>query len=77
MTRKGLALSDQQLAVVQAAASLLPIEIRSWFLRRVADALSNIQHPADHQVARAITEVLDSVRMPIPLDLFDQCEGQR
>jgi hypothetical protein len=59
------------------ASRLLPVEIRQWFLSRVADALSNIRHPADGRVRRAITDVLNSVRTPIPLGLFDQWQGRR
>ena len=70
-------LNDQQHKLVITASRLLPQEIRQWFLSRVSDELSNKPHPADADVQRAITDVLTSVKTPIPLDLFAQCEGWR
>ena len=75
MARTSPNLNDPQLKLVITASRLLPQEIRQWFLGRVSDALSNNQHPADDQVQLAITDVLTSVKTPIPLDLFARCEG--
>ena len=78
MTRPhALSLSDQQLKLVVTASRLLPVEIREWFLSRIADALSNVRHPADAEVQKAISDLLNSVKTPIPLGLFDRCEGWR
>jgi len=75
MTRNALSLNDRQMKLVVTASRLLPVEIREWFLGRVADALSNIRNPADAEVQRAISDLLNSVKTPIPLGLFDRCEG--
>ena len=54
---------------MQQAAKLLPLEIRDWFLRRVADELGNIRHPSSDDVHEAITRVLATVNMTLPLYL--------
>jgi hypothetical protein len=53
-----LALSDSQLAQVQAAAASLPRHERDYFLRRVARLLQ--RPPADVEVAEAIHGALSA-----------------
>ena len=69
MRPHAVSLDDQELWLVQQAAKLLPPEIRDWFLRRVADELGNICHPARDDVHEAITRVLATVNMTLPLYL--------
>jgi hypothetical protein len=66
MTRAhALALTDQQLKLVQQGARFIPPEIRDWFLRNVADALSNIKQPSDAEVYQAVRDVLTAVQVPV------------
>ena len=48
-----ISLSDQQLAVITQAASLLPVEKRSQFLERVGAMLKMRGRVADEEVAHA------------------------
>ena len=63
-------LSDQQLSMVTRMSHLLPPELHGWFSRRIADELGHIQYPTDDEVRLAIGNTL-----PLPLDMFDVCEG--
>jgi hypothetical protein len=66
MTRPhALSLSDQQLKLVQTGARFMPPETRDYFLRRVADALSNTKTPTDAQVFVAVRDVLTATRVPV------------
>jgi hypothetical protein len=49
-----LALTDQQLAAVMAAAGPLPVHARDGFLQRVAELLRGHDDPGDGDVHRAI-----------------------
>ena len=69
MRPHALSLDDSELRLVQQAAKLLPLEIRDWFLRRVADELGNVRHPSSDDVHEAITRVLATVNMTLPLYL--------
>jgi len=66
MTRPhALALTDQQLKLVQQGARFIPPEVRDFYLRRVSDALSNTKPPTDAEVFRAVQAVLTAVRVPV------------
>lgn len=69
MRAHALSLDDQELYLVQQAAKLLPPETRDWFLRRVADELGNTCHPSRDDVHEAITRILATVKMTLPLCL--------
>lgn len=71
MSRNCLSLNDQQLWLIQSAAAALPVEVRDWFLRNVADWLSNNPRPTTQQVHQAVTTVLTSASIPIPPCLGD------
>jgi hypothetical protein len=60
--KRGIGLSDQQLALVHAAAGTLPIATRDGFLRGVARRLGEI--PTDDAVRAAIDIELQSNRIP-------------
>ena len=65
MRPHALALTDQQLKLVQQGAKFIPPEVRDFYLRRVSDLLSNIKQPSDAQVFRAVREVLTATRVPV------------
>ena len=66
MTRPhALALTDQQLKLVQQGARFIPPEVRDFYLRKVSDLLSNIKRPTDAEVYRAVRDVLTAVRVPV------------
>jgi hypothetical protein len=50
-----LALTDQQLAIVQAAARSVPVEHRPDYLNGIADALVRLDHVTDADVLAAAT----------------------
>jgi hypothetical protein len=66
-----LALSDQQLKTVETAAALLPVNARDTFLRSIANRLSDIATPSDHDVATAVSFVLNTRGVSAPLFLCD------
>jgi hypothetical protein len=54
-----LSLSDRQMEQLKTAAALLPIHARDSFLRSVAGRLVDIATPSDHDVAVAVSFVLN------------------
>jgi len=54
-----LSLSDQQLALVQQAASMIPVHDRCHFLRSIANRIGDIAHPSDDDIREAVDLVLN------------------
>jgi hypothetical protein len=54
-----LALTDNQLDLVQRAAALLPLHDRDHFLRSLANRMGNVAHPSDHDVQDAVDFILN------------------
>ena len=72
MTRPhALALTDQQLALVQEGARFIPPEIRDFYLRNIADRLARHPLPDDRALELAIIATLKLLRIPVPLYLFN------
>ena len=65
MRPHALSLSDQQLKLIQQGAKFLPPEVRDFYLRNVADLLSNIKQPSDADVYKAVNAVLTATRVPV------------
>jgi hypothetical protein len=72
-----LALSDQQLAQVKAAATLLPVNARDLFLRSVAGRLSDITTPTDNDVAAAVSFVLSCRGISMPMSFGDGAVNEK
>jgi hypothetical protein len=66
-----LALSDQQLAQIKAAAALLPVNTRDLFLRSIAGRLSDITLPTDNDIAAAVSFVLSCRGISMPMSFCD------
>lgn len=66
MTRAhALALTDQQLKLIQQGARFMPPEVRDFYLRNISDLLSNIKQPSDADVYKAVNAVLTATRVPL------------
>ena len=65
MRPHALALTDQRLKLVQQGARFMPVEVRDFYLRQVADLLSNTKQPTDADVYKAVNAVLTATRVPV------------
>jgi hypothetical protein len=69
--RRALALTDQQLAQLRQAASLLPVESRDAFLRETARRLGDIKRsPTNGDVSAVIIAVLGDASIRISTPMF-------
>jgi hypothetical protein len=72
MSTTAISVDEDQLQILRRGSLLLPMEVRSWFLEATATRLGGTTEPTDADLQNAVIGVLESVKIPVPIDLFER-----